>query len=93
MPKTDSDSLADLQGFGPKSAAALHAVGIHTLADLKARDPFLLYLELKKTFPATSLNFLYAILGALHNKPWQHIQREQKTMILQRLEELGHAPK
>lgn len=37
--------LQTIPGVGPKIAAMLNAIGIHTIADLKGRDPEHLYLD------------------------------------------------
>ncbi|MBP2030027.1 nucleotidyltransferase/DNA polymerase involved in DNA repair [Methanohalophilus levihalophilus] len=40
------DELTQIPGFGVKSATNLWDLGIHSIADLKGKDPELLYLEL-----------------------------------------------
>jgi DNA transformation protein len=85
--------LNNLQGLGPKSTIMLQEVGIVTVADFMASDPYLLYAKLKKQFPNTSLNMLYAILGAQENTHWQKIKNERRLEILLRLEEMGLLPR
>lgn len=86
-------SVADLPGLGPKSAQALQQIGVETVEEFRRADAFELYRQLKSADPSTSLNFLYAMLGAQQNCRWQTIKREQKTSILLRLEQMGLAPK
>jgi DNA transformation protein len=86
-------NVASLKGLGPKSSAALREIGIASIADLRARDPFEIYAELKAKVPGTSLNFLYALIGAMEDVHWQEIKRTRRTAILLRLEEMGIAPK
>ena len=93
LPHDGSMRVASLKGLGPKSAAALDSVGIRSVAQLKAGDPFEIYSRLKARIPGTSLNFLYGIIGAIEGVHWQEIKRTRRTEILLRLEEMGLAPK
>lgn len=85
--------VASLKGLGPKSSAALRTIGIRSIAELRARDPFDVYAELKVKVPGTSLNFLYGLIGAIEDVQWQQIKRTRRTAILLRLEEMGIAPR
>jgi DNA transformation protein len=85
-------SVASLKGLGPKSSAALQTIGIHSIEELRARDPFDVYAELKTKVPGTSLNFLYALIGAIEDLPWQEIKKTRRSAILFRLEDMGIAP-
>jgi len=60
---------------------------------LRARDPYDLYRQLKEIAPGVSLNMLYAIFAAIEGCHWRDVQRERRTEILLRLDELGLAPK
>jgi DNA transformation protein len=91
MVKAQQTELEKMAGLGPKSSAMLRQIGIHTAADLLAAEPYGLYLHLKQVFPSTSLNMLYAIMGAQENRHWQAIKQERRLEILLRLEELGTA--
>lgn len=86
-------SIASLKGLGPKSSAALRSVGINSIEELRARDPFDVYALLKANVPGTSLNFLYGLIAAVEDVHWQEIKRTRRTEILLRLEEMGIAPK
>ncbi len=83
------EDIAHLQGLGPKSRDMLKVIGIVDVEQLIAADAFDLYVKLKSAFPSTSLNFLYAILGAQENRHWQEIKRERRLEIVLRLDELG----
>ncbi|NRB40817.1 MAG: TfoX/Sxy family DNA transformation protein [Pseudomonadales bacterium] len=85
--------IKDLKGLGPKSAAAINAIGITTVAEFMHTDAFVMYAQLKQLHSTASLNFLYAIIGAQENQHWQHIAKTQKTEILMRLDDMGLAPK
>ena len=85
--------VASLKGLGPKSAAALRRIGVSSIQELRARDPFDVYAELKVAVPGTSLNFLYGLIGAVEDVDWREIKRARRTSILLRLEQMGLAPK
>ena len=82
-----------LRGLGPKSRDMLALVGITTAAELQASDPFTLYARIKTVDAKASLNLLYALIGAIENRDWREVAREDKTRILMRLDDLGLAPK
>jgi DNA transformation protein and related proteins len=86
-------NVGSLKGLGPKSSAALRTIGIDSVEELRARDPFAVYAELKTTVPGTSLNFLYGLIGAIEDVHWREIKKTRRTAILLRLEEMGIAPK
>jgi DNA transformation protein and related proteins len=86
-------SVASVRGLGPKSSAALQSIGIQSTEELRSRDPFEVYSELKAKVPGTSLNFLYGLIGAIEDIQWQQVKRTRRTAILLRLEEMGIAPK
>ena len=82
-----------LRGLGPKSRDMLALVGITTAAELQASDPFTLYARIQTVDAQASLNLLYALIGAIENRDWREVAREDKTRILMRLDDLGIAPK
>ncbi|MBP8145482.1 MAG: TfoX/Sxy family DNA transformation protein, partial [Inhella sp.] len=40
-----------------------------------------------------SLNLLYALIGAVEDRDWREVQREQRSAILLRLDDMGLAPR
>ena len=86
-------SVASLKGLGPRSAEALLGIGIESIEQLRVRDPFEVYAELRVKVPGTSLNFLYALIGAIDDVHWQEVKRTRRTEILLRLDEMGIAPR
>ncbi len=92
MSANSSSSLASLKGLGLKSQAQLASIGIHSVSTFLQTDPFEMYAALKKKDASTSLNMLYAMIGAQENVHWQHIARERKMQILLRLDDMGIAP-
>jgi len=89
----EASDVASLKGLGPKSSAALRSIGISSIEELRARDPFDVYAELKTNGPGTSMNFLYGLIGAIEDVHWQQIKRTRRASILLRLEEMGIAPR
>lgn len=90
--KESSLTLAKLPGLGPKSAAVLNEIEITSVEQFMALDPFEIYRRLKHQQAATSLNFLYAMIGAQQGVLWQQVMKEQKSEILIRLDDMGLAP-
>ena len=81
------DSIARLPGLGPKSEQWLAEIGIFTAAQLLSTGAVRAYLMLEQggaTKP--SLNFLYAMVGALEGRRWQDVAREDKARLLSELE-------
>jgi DNA transformation protein and related proteins len=87
------DRLIDMQGLGPVTASWLERVGIHCAAELRAADPFEVYVRLKAHVPGVNVIALYAIIGAIEGRHWQDIKRERRAEIVLRLDELGLAPR
>lgn len=82
-----------MPGFGPKSTQALAKIGITTLDQLRALDPYQVYAELKKQVPGTSRNFLYGLIAAHEQIDWRVVSKTRGTEILMRLDDMGLAPK
>ena len=82
-------ALSDLRGLGPASVAMLAAVGVTSAAHLRRADVFNLYATIKRQFPKTSANLIYAMIGALDDQDWRVVARERRTQVLLRLEEMG----
>jgi DNA transformation protein and related proteins len=81
-------ALSELRGLGPASVTMLAAAGITSAAQLKQADVFALYAKLKRLFPKTSTNLLYAMIGAIDDQDWREVARERRTQVLLRLEEM-----
>jgi len=84
--------ISDLNSFGPRSEEILAEVGIHSVEDFMAIDPFELY-ALIKPMKGMGLNSIYSIIGARENISWLEIKNTRKTEILMRLDDLAMAPK
>ena len=75
-----------LPGLGPASAALLAQLGVHDADSLRGRDAFELYAALKAIAPKTSLNMLYALIGAQEGVNWRVIARERRSALLTELD-------
>ncbi|MFT6005921.1 MAG: DNA transformation protein [Pseudoalteromonas tetraodonis] len=84
--------LRDLNGFGPRSEEILAELGIDSVENFIAIDPYDLYAMLKP-IKGMGLNSIYAIIGARENISWLEIAKTRKIEILIRLDDLGLAPK
>lgn len=83
----DNLKLRDLKGLGPKSENCLHEVGIHTLEELKTMGAVRAFIKLRNECSVKpSLNFLYALVGALENEHWTKIAKSEKGRLLIELE-------
>lgn len=80
MPSTP---VLHLKNLGPRSAAWLAAVGIHTRADLEQAGAVLAYLSVRHRHPEAGINalLLYALEGALRDVPWQSIPVDERAAL------------
>ena len=84
--------IRDLNGFGPRSEEILAEVGIHSVEEFMAIDPYDLYAKIKPK-KGMGLNSIYAIIGARENQSWLEVANTRKIEILMQLDDLGLAPK
>lgn len=79
--------LSKLKGLGPKSERCLNEIGIRTKNDLERIGPIQAFLRLRtECSTKPSLNFLYAMVGALEGKHWADIAKSEKGRLLLELE-------
>ena len=75
--------LSELKGLGPKSERCLNKIGIHTKEQLEKIGEVRAFIKLKKDRSINpSLNFLYAMVGALEGKHWADIAKSEKGRLL-----------
>jgi DNA transformation protein and related proteins len=87
--KDGSAALADMRGLGPVSVKMLVGAGITSAAQLRKADLFKLYATIKSTHPRTSINLLYAMMGAVDNQDWRQVAKDRRTEVLMQLEDRG----
>ena len=79
--------LSKLRGLGAKSERCLNEIGIKTKSDLEAIGPIQAFLKLREECSIKpSLNFLYAMVGALEDKHWADIAKSERGRLLIELE-------
>ena len=84
IPNTD---LIRLKGLGKKSVECLQSVGIFTREDLMNVGPVAAFNRLKAAPGISpSLNFLYAMVGALENRHWLDIAQNERTQLLNQID-------
>jgi len=83
----DTVLIADCRGLGPKSAAMLSAVGIDSKAELEKVGPIAAYVRVRdETDFNPGRNLLYAMIGAIDDKDWRSIAKEQRASLIFALE-------
>jgi DNA transformation protein len=79
--------LHNMKGLGPKSAQQLIEAGIDSPEALKKLGPVAAYLQLQAFHKKRiSLNFLYALVGAVEDVHWQTVAAKDKSRLIQELE-------
>ncbi|WP_313739933.1 TfoX/Sxy family protein [Pseudomonas sp.] len=80
-----NDELQHLKNLGKTSAQWLHAVGIHSLSDLRRLGAVGAYRAVKLRGFRASKVLLYAIEGALLDMHWNDLPSDRKQALLQQL--------
>ena len=75
-----------MRNIGPKSAAWLRQVGLHTRADLESAGPVDAYMRVRRAGFRPSLNLLYALEGALTDCHWQEVPAERRQELVEAAE-------
>lgn len=83
--------LADLPGLGPKSQAMLEEANIRDVATLQKIGAVQAFLAVKRHDPRASLNLLWALEGALTERRWQDVAREDRARLLMALDDAMRA--
>ncbi|MDN3651478.1 TfoX/Sxy family DNA transformation protein [Thalassotalea ponticola] len=79
--------IANLKGLGPKSEKCLNDIGIKTRSDLESIGPVKAFVKLRnECYVKPSLNFLYAMVGAIEGKHWTKIAQSEKGRLLLELD-------
>ena len=75
-----------MRNIGPKSAAWLRQVGLHTPEDLAEAGPLEAFMRVKRAGFKPSLNLLYALEGALQDCHWQEVPDERRVELVEQAE-------
>ena len=84
-----NDELQHLKNLGKTSAQWLHAVGIHSAADLRRLGAVDAYRAVKARGFRASKVLLYAIEGALLDVHWNDIPAQRKEELNQQVDHLA----
>lgn len=80
---------AALRNLGPASQAMLARAGIRSAAQLRELGSVRAYLATRRVCGSqASLNLLWALEGALSNRPWQQVAETDRVSLLMALEDL-----
>lgn len=71
-----------LRNIGPKSAAWLRQVGLHTPEALAAEGPVGAFVRIKRAGFRPSLNLLYALEGAILGCHWQDVPAPRREQLV-----------
>ena len=80
--------LAALRNLGPASQAMLAQAGIRTVARLRELGSVQAYAMTRKVNAQASLNLLWALEGALSDRPWQQVAEQDRASLLMALEDV-----
>ncbi len=81
--------LSDLRNLGPTSEERLARVQVRTPVDLAERGAVATFVALKQSGTPVSLNMLWALEGALTDRDWREVARDDKLRLLTELEAQG----
>lgn len=78
--------IRDLRGLGPKTEEQLRCVGVESPEDLIEIGAVEAFVRLRRSGAKPSLNFLYAMVGALEDRSWLDIAQNERESILMALD-------
>jgi DNA transformation protein and related proteins len=81
------NDLLSLRNLGPASARMLQAAGIANAARLRSMGAVAAYRAVQRCGAAPSLNLLWALEGALTDRDWKTVSREERTALLLALDD------
>ena len=73
---------AKLRNIGPKSAAWLRQVGLHTPEALAEAGPLGAFMRIKRAGFRPSLNLLYALEGAIVDCHWRDVPEARRRQLV-----------
>lgn len=76
-----------IRNVGPKSAAWLRQVGVHSQEDLIELGPVETFMKVKRAGFRPSLNLLYALAGAIEDCHWADLSDEKKSALVREAED------
>jgi hypothetical protein len=76
-------ATSKLRNIGPKSAAWLRQVGLHTPEELAEAGPVEAFMRIKRAGFKPSMNLLYALEGALLDCHWQEVPEARRQQLVE----------
>lgn len=70
-----------LKNLGPVSLRWLEEIGVNSLADLERMGPVEAFCRVKAMGHRPSLNFLYALEGAVRDMDWRELEEGAKAEL------------
>lgn len=80
--------IGKLRNLGKRSQEMLAAAGIETECQLRAKGAAGAFVAVKRAGHAPSLNLLWAIEGALTDRDWKEIAKNDRLSLLTQVEML-----
>ena len=87
MPDRTNLPFVEMRNLGPASARMLVEAGISSEAQLRALGAVAAYEAVQRTGCRPSLNLLWALEGALTDRDWKAVSRDERTALLLRLDD------
>jgi DNA transformation protein and related proteins len=79
--------VGDLRNLGPSSSAWLNEVGIFTKGQLEEIGPAEAYLRVCEAGLNPTINFLWALAGAIFDVDWTEIPKDMKDRLKEEMKE------
>ena len=89
-PSDGPAALARLRNLGPASARMLASAGIFSVESLSQLGAVSAFARVRAVAPGASLNLLWALEGALTDRPWQDVARTERLRLLLALEDAAN---
>ncbi len=80
--------INEMRNLGPVSERMLGKAGIETVDQLRARGAVGAYLDVKQAGNHPGLNFLWSLEGALSDREWREVAKDDRLELLTALESM-----
>ncbi len=81
MTRPDDRPIEELKNLGPRSAAALRAIGITTVGALRAIGPVEAFVMLRQSGRSFNRVMLWAMAMGLEDRHWQDVTAQEKREL------------
>jgi len=79
----------NMRNLGPKSEEMLRKAGITSQVELRKLGAVRAFVKVKNSDARASLNLLWALEGALSDRPWQEVAKRDRLSLLLAVEQLS----